>query len=84
MLALGGWGALESWVAAQKIAAAQEMIRRRPADPKLLAALAARTGTRVAAPDPHARPLLGGRRQGEGEARELCGAVYWGVGRGGV
>src|SRR5580698_978496 len=30
MLALGEWGALESWVCAQKIAATQEMIRRRP------------------------------------------------------
>src|ERR1700733_1054276 len=31
MLALGQWGALESWACAQKTAAPQEMIRRRPA-----------------------------------------------------
>src|SRR5277367_5776963 len=30
MLALGEWGAQESWACAQKIAATQEMIRRRP------------------------------------------------------
>jgi len=76
MLALGEWGALESWVCAQKIAATQEMIRRRPADARTLAMLAA-TGARPAA-DPDALPAVWDKTLGEELALELSSSVYSG------
>ena len=82
MLALGGWGTLESWAAAQKIAAAQEMIRRRPADPRILAALAAGGHDRPAAgrgPDPDVLPVVWDKTLGEELALELSCSVYSGL-----
>jgi hypothetical protein len=78
MLALGGWGTLESWAAAQKIAAAQEMIRRRPADPRILAALAAGDGDRPAA-DADVLPVVWDKTLGEELALELRCSVYAGL-----
>ena len=71
MLALGGWGAVESWAGAQKIAAAQEMIRRRP-DRRASAA----TGT---AAGPDALPAVWDRALGEELALELSCSVYSGT-----
>ncbi len=77
MLALGEWGALESWACAQKIAATQEMIRRRPADARTLAMLAA-AGIRPAA-DPDALPAAWDKTLGEELALELSSSVYSGL-----
>jgi hypothetical protein len=74
MLALGEWGALESWVCAQKIAAAQEMIRRRP-DRRALTAAA--PGGADAAAD--ALPAVWDRTLGEELALELSCSVYSGL-----
>jgi hypothetical protein len=71
MLALGEWGALESWVCAQKIAATQEMIRRRP--DRRAAARAAE------AADPDALPAVWDKTLGEELALELSSSVYSGL-----
>jgi hypothetical protein len=71
MLALGEWGALESWVCAQKIAATQEMIRRRP--DRRAAAMPAGAGA-----DPDALPAVWDKTLGEELALELSSSVYSG------
>jgi hypothetical protein len=70
MLALGGWGALESWACAQKIAATQEMIRRRP-DRRAVPAAGA-------GPDQDALPAVWDRTLSEELALELSSSVYSG------
>ncbi len=82
MLALGGWGAVESWAAAQKIAAVQEMIRRRPGDPRMLAELARVRACQ--APEglpevPDALAPVWDRALGEELALELSCSVYSGA-----
>jgi hypothetical protein len=72
MLALGGWGAVESWAGAQKIAAAQEMIRRRP-DRRAVPA----PGT--AAAGPGALPVVWDKTLGEELALELSCSAYSGT-----
>jgi hypothetical protein len=72
MLALGEWGALESWACAQKIAATQEMIRRRP-DRRA----AAMPGGPAASPD--VLPAVWDKTLGEELALELSSSVYSGL-----
>jgi Domain of unknown function (DUF222) len=67
---------LESWACAQKIAAAQEMIRRRP-DQRAAALPAAAAGDRAA--DPGALPPVWDRTLGEELALELSLSVYSGL-----
>ena len=74
MLALGQWGALESWACAQKIAATQEMIRRRP-DRRA----AAVPGGAGAAADPDGLPAVWDKTLGEELALELSSSVYSGL-----
>jgi hypothetical protein len=71
MLALGEWGALESWASAQKIAATQEMIRRRP-DRRAVPAPAAGT-------DAGPLPAVWDKTLGEELALELSVSVYSGL-----
>ena len=77
LLAVGVWGAVESWAAAQKVAAVQEMIRRRPGDPRMLAALAA-SGCAVPAPGSDALAPVWDKTLGEELALELSSSVYSG------
>ena len=78
MLALGEWGALESWACAQKIAATQEMIRRRP-DQRSRAATATGACRVGQAADPDALPPLWDKTLGEELALELSSSVYSGL-----
>ena len=71
ILALGGWGAVESWACAQKIATAQEMIRRRP--DHCAAAVAGAAGGQDGLPPVWDRTL------GEELALELSCSVYSGL-----
>jgi hypothetical protein len=72
MLALGQWGAMESWVCAQKIAATQEMIRRRP-DRR------AAVMPGGAAADADVLPAAWDKTLGEELALELSSSVYSGL-----
>jgi Domain of unknown function (DUF222) len=69
MLTLGGWAALESWAGAHKIAAAQEMIRRRPDH---------RAAAGAALAGPGALPAVWDRTLGEELALELSSSAYSG------
>jgi hypothetical protein len=76
MLALGEWGALESWVCAQKIAATQEMIRRRPDRRAVAAGAAAGAG---ASGGTGVLSAVWDRTLGEELALELSSSVYSGL-----
>ena len=76
MLALGGWGAVESWAGAQKIAAAQEMIRRRP-DQRAVPAPG--RGTAAAGAGQGGLPVVWDKTLGEELALELACSAYSGA-----